>query len=1078
MVEPALFIALPLGIAFLLPLAARLGLNAARTLHLAVLVYGAALAAYWLSTLGLFSGAYVDIETGGWPAPFGILLRLGGPEAGLILAADVVAFFSALYLWPRAQDGAGVRALVIQLMIVLGAHGLILTRDLFNMFVFIEIVAIGSYAIVLHGREGPALEAGLKYMLVGAVASVLILLATGLLYRFTGTLTIADMAARLDGVPVLAICLTQVLLLVGFLAELKLFPVNGPAIDLYDGADPGAMALIVGTAGNAVFYAFTKVFALYQLDLCHTTVMAVGMMTFVISNLLATRQVRVRRLLGYSSSAQVGLLVFLWPLVDRHPELMMAAALLLINHTVAKAGLLWLSGVHGGEHIDDWTAAFRRRPYLGLAFLVLVLSIAGLPPFPGFWGKWDALVALARDDAAWIWIVPLLIGAFLEWVYYFGWARRLFMKPDEAPRSAGATPVPTASAAPYVAAIVSLVLGLWVLHDRFLAARPELLPAAGLLVAGIVIVLLRGLPWRVLGVLSLAAIAVTATTVLRVSSPIHPLAGLFLGLILTGAMLLALGALAFREGGRNYWGIFAILTAALVLVVQSVSIPAAQSLLLFFFAWEVMTWASWLLMGEGRRSADAGYVYMLFSGAAGMLILGGLMVAEGGAPDAVLKIAALQGTQAVFAWVLIVAGVAIKLGSWGVHIWAREAYAESPDTFTPFLSAVVSKAPIFVLLVLVAGVNVGVVDTALGAIDPMHLLAWVGALTAFSMALLAAIQEDAKRLLAYSSVGQVAYIVVGFALMSPLGWSAAVYLAVNHFLFKALLFLAVAGVIYRTGTHTFHELGGLIKKMPFSFVSVLIGIIAVSGVPPLSGFIGKWLIYEAAVERGWLLLTGVLMFGTMIAFLYLYRLIHSIFLGQLKTAHRTVREIGWPSLAVQGTLIALIMVLSVYPQILLEPVAAMFGPDGAAFTAAGFARPDFVSEAALGFEPGGVITSPMGYANPTLVMIIVGVLFALLLVTLLLVAPRPKWVRQMDMVYAAEVPPPPEEAHYAYGMFRPYERAFAPVLAPRFTRFWDGAAETLGAVTDAGRRFYTGNAQTYLLYAVAMIVILAAVAGS
>jgi len=111
-------------------------------------------------------------------------------------------------------------------------------------------------------------------------------------------------------------------------------------------------------------------------------------------------------------------------------------------------------------------------------------------------------------------------------------------------------------------------------------------------------------------------------------------------------------------------------------------------------------------------------------------------------------------------------------------------------------------------------------------------------------------------------------------------------------------------------------------------------------------------------------------------------------------------------------------------------------------------------------------------------MTIVGVLFGLLLAVLLVISPWPKWVRQGDMVYSAEVPPPAEETHYAYAMFKPYERAFAPVLAPRVIRFWNGAAETLSAVTETGRRFYTGNAQTYLLYAVGMIVLLAYLAGS
>lgn len=1074
MVNPALLIALPLGAAFLLPLVNRIGFGAARIAHLATIACTLALSAFWLSELGLFTQAFVDIETGGWPAPLGILLRLGGPEAGLIALADAVALIAALYLAPRDADKGGVRGLIIQMMILLGAHGLILTRDLFNLFVFIEITSIGTYAIVLYGKEGPALEAGLKYLLIGAIASVLILLATGLLYRFTGTLYIDEMATRIGGVTLTAVCTIQVLLLVGFLAELKLFPVNGPAIDLYDGVEPGVMAFIVGTALNAMFFAFTKVFVLYQTDLCHTAVMAIGMTTYVVSNLLAIRQTRVRRVLGYSSSAQVGLLVFLWPLVETHPALFGAVVLLLLNHTVAKAGLLWLTGVHGGETLGDWAGAFRSRPFLAIAFIVLMLSVAGLPPFPGFWGKWEALVTLARDGDLWWWIIPLLIGAFLELAYYFGWARQLFVNAEEETGQEAAQSATLAETAPpMIAAAVSLAVGLGVFYNAVLAQNADLLPAAALLAAGVALVLLRGLPWRVLGVLSVAALAAVAAGLYMAPMAAHPLSALFLGLVLTGALVIGVAALSYPEGSRSYWGIFVILTASLLLVVQSVGSEREQSLLTFFLAWEIMTWTSWLLMGQGKRSAQAGYVYMLFSGAAGLLILGGLMVAEGVNAAPMAKLAALSGMDALAAWTLIVAGIAIKLGAWGVHIWAPDAYAESPDTFTPFLSAVVSKAPIFALIVLVANVNVGVVETALGTIEPMHLLAWVGGITAFSMALLAALQEDAKRLLAFSSVGQVAYIVVGFAVATPLGWTAALYLTVNHFLFKALLFLAIAGVIYRAGTGTLYKLGGLIKRMPFSFVSVLIGIIAVSGVPPLSGFVGKWLIYEALIDRGWLLLTALMMFSTMIAFLYLYRLIHTIFLGQMKREHRTVREAPWPTLAAQGLLIGLIMVLSIWPQTILEPIIAVLNAPGGFYEPiAGSLRPIYAGTSMMTID-GATLQTPLGYANPAATMAIVGVLFGLVLAVLLIFGPKPKWVRQLDIVFAAEVPPPAEETHYAYAMYRPYERVFAPVLSPRVTRFWGGVTETVGAVTEAGRRFYTGNAQTYLLYAVAMIVLLA-----
>ena len=1075
MVDPILLLAIPFAAAFLLPLVDRIETRITASLHLATLAFGLVVSGIWLAKLGAFSGEEIDVVTGGWPEPFGIVLKMSGLEAGLCVLAYGTALFAALFLSDREEE-AGPRGRVLQLMILVGSAGLIMSRDLFNIFVFIEITSIATYALVLYGREDTGLEAGLKYMLMGAVAAALFLIAVGLLYRMTGTLYLKDMAvALLTGGSVAALGVL-VLLAVAMFVELKLFPVNGPAIDLYDGADPAIMALVVGTAVNALFFAFTKVALLFPDGYLTTAVMAVGMVTYVVSNLFALRQSRVRRLLGYSSSAQMGLLVFLWPMVKTNPQMMFAVAMILVSHSLAKAGLLWLAGIWKGEKLEDWCGLWDRRPGLALLTTVLVVSLVALPPFPAFWGKWVALVNLARGDLWW-WIIPLLFGAFLELVYYFGWLRHTF-RTDAAPAD-----FPTAtlakSAGPVAAALALVVLGGW-LMSSWVAGDVKLLPAVMLMAAGAALSVVRGLPSKLLSVMTLVSLAAASYAVYMAGAPAHPLAPLFLSIILGGALLVTFAGLGFPDGPREYHGLFLALTGGLLMVVLSVSGSRSQALLLFFVGWEVMTWTSTLLISRG--SSRAGYLYVLFSAAAGMLLLGGLMVAEGTSASAVGKLASLEGDMALLAWILIGAGVVIKLGGWGVHIWAQSAYSDSPDRFTPFLSAVVSKAPVFGIAVLMADISVDPVTTylgqKLGAVDPHQVLAWVGGITAFAMALLAALQEDAKKLLAYSSIGQVAYIVVALNVFSPLGWAGALYLTVNHFLFKALLFLAIAGVVLRTGTDRMHHLGGLITKMPVTFVSVLIGIIAVSGVPPLSGFAGRWLIYESLNEQEWFFLNGLLMFSTMVAFLYLFRLIHSVFLGQLKTEHREVKEAPWPLLASQVVLMAGIMVMSVWPQALMEPLLAVLNAgEGVYEPLPDVIRPVFISAAALEIEASGMMVTPLGYFNPLAAMLVICALFGIFFVLLLLLMPRSKWVKQSDMVFCGEVPPKPEETHFAHAIFRPYERAYAPLLAPRVTRFWTGVADTVAALVESGRRFYTGSPQTYLLYAVAMIVVLAFLGG-
>jgi NADH:ubiquinone oxidoreductase subunit 5 (subunit L)/multisubunit Na+/H+ antiporter MnhA subunit len=301
-------------------------------------------------------------------------------------------------------------------------------------------------------------------------------------------------------------------------------------------------------------------------------------------------------------------------------------------------------------------------------------------------------------------------------------------------------------------------------------------------------------------------------------------------------------------------------------------------------------------------------------------------------------------------------------------------------------------------------------------------------------------------------------VVVGLAMLTPLGWSAALYHTVNHLLIKMLLFLAIAGVIHRTGTSEMHRMGGLIKKMPASYISVLIGIIALSGVPPLSGFAGKWLVYSALVEKGWYFIAGVTMFASVVAFLYLFRLIHNIFLGQLKPEHREVREAPLPLMIAQGVLVAAIMGLSMFPEALLRIVAVMI-------------YPLFGASGGVVFLEDGSLAAGLGYLNAFGVMSMVMGLFAIFFAFILFVGPRTKKVRQLDIVYSAELPPPPEEIHYSYDFYRPYKRAFAPLLAVSVERGWKRVAAAVERAADAGRRYYTGDAQVYLVYAVALLVI-------
>ncbi len=377
---------------------------------------------------------------------------------------------------------------------------------------------------------------------------------------------------------------------------------------------------------------------------------------------------------------------------------------------------------------------------------------------------------------------------------------------------------------------------------------------------------------------------------------------------------------------------------------------------------------------------------------------------------------------------------------------------EAEDDASPFISSILSKAGIYGLIV-VSGV---LGYKLLGGVDISNALGWIGAITALIAAIMAAFQEDIKYLLAYSSMSQVGYMILSVAMFSHLGWVSAVYLSLTHMMFKGLLFISVAGIVSRIGTTKMYEMGGLIKKMPASFTAVLISIIAVSGVPPLSGFGGKWLLYSGLIEKGWYLQAGVAFFASAVAFLYLFRLIHTIFLGQLKTRFREVKEASLWYIVPQYIFVMVIMAISTFPKLIISPIMEAVAP---------------TFSSTLQWE-GNSLVSSLGHWNGTMVMMVTMGVFMLPLAWLLVRVTMVKKVGQFNIVFAAERPDRPETTHVAYNFFGHYQKALGFLAKSRAISFWDGVAEWAHSLAAAVRHIYTGNGQTYALHILLYIVVL------
>ena len=221
-----------------------------------------------------------------------------------------------------------------------------MTRDVFNLFVFVELIVIASAGLVLLSEDGRAIAAGFKYLIVAQVISVLLLIGIIFTYHANGSLNIDDIAAQ--PMTFYGPSLALFLVLIALMLELKPFPANGWALDIYEAAHPGFSALFSAASGTAALFAADKLFAAAG-PAWLPLATGVGLTTFLGANVLALSQNHDRRLLGYSSVGQIGLVLAVIGQRDiLGDNYLFVAGGILVTHAVAKAGLFWLSECHRG----------------------------------------------------------------------------------------------------------------------------------------------------------------------------------------------------------------------------------------------------------------------------------------------------------------------------------------------------------------------------------------------------------------------------------------------------------------------------------------------------------------------------------------------------------------------------------------------------------------------------------------------------------------------------------------------------------------------------------------------------------
>ncbi|MEQ9824496.1 MAG: monovalent cation/H+ antiporter subunit D family protein [Puniceicoccaceae bacterium] len=435
--------------AFLIPLANLFHKRSAYGIAVVTALLMAVLSIYGF--IHVVSHGTIHYSFGGWEAQIGI------PYVWDILAAffsavvNIVAAVVLLHSWTPVQhelSGRSMTYYAVILVLLAGFNGIIITGDLFNLFVFIEISSLSMYGLIASGgRKAPF--AAFRYLILGTIGASLILLGVGYLYFVTGTLNMQDMQ-QLE--PLVrenpAVRVGMLLITVGILIKMAIFPMHGWMPDSYSQAPSTSSALLAGLGTKVSAYILIRVllfvfgvdFITGQIPVgaCIAVLSAIGI---IFGSVMAIAQNDLKRMLAYSSAGQIGYIGLGIGLAN--PLCFIGAVLHVINHAFMKVCLFLvaanLKATVGHTDIRKFNARYKRQfPLTMAAFTIAALSMIGLPPFAGFFSKWY-LVLVIVESKLWVYAGVIVVSSLLNAVYFFRILEKVYLRSPDAADDAAET---------------------------------------------------------------------------------------------------------------------------------------------------------------------------------------------------------------------------------------------------------------------------------------------------------------------------------------------------------------------------------------------------------------------------------------------------------------------------------------------------------------------------------------------------------------------------------------------------------------------------------------------------------------
>lgn len=432
---PILIVVIPLGAAVLIPLIATASNFVARLFTLATLLVVCLCSAG--SLIRVLQHGQLHYQLGGWAPPWGIEYVIDPLSGGVATLIAIIGLLAGIYAGPHMRGMSAGRSGMFYslfLLLVTGLLGIVLTGDMFNLYVFFEIASLAAYALLASGGIR-ATVATFRYLIVGTIAATFYLLGVGYLYALTGTLNMADLAHRLPPVMDSSVFVVAVsFIVVGLAIKTALFPLHGWLPDAYTYAPAPVVCFISAVMAKVSAYALFRVLY-FVLQVNSVTSQALWLLGWasaiavIAGSLFAIAQKDIRRMLAYSSVSQMGYIALGLSIGNRMA--IIGALLHVLNHAIMKGCLFMIvSGIHwrtGACRIDEWVGISRRMPFTMAAFVVAAVSMIGLPPTAGFFSKWY-LLSGALEAGTWFFILPLIVSSLLSAVYFFRIIETAFLR--------------------------------------------------------------------------------------------------------------------------------------------------------------------------------------------------------------------------------------------------------------------------------------------------------------------------------------------------------------------------------------------------------------------------------------------------------------------------------------------------------------------------------------------------------------------------------------------------------------------------------------------------------------------------